>query len=89
MSYGRDEHFQAVGFVGNEVEEMEGLIKSALEKAQQIVGMTVNAVGESPETDAGRQALGLAAALSEQDLPDAIQKCEALKAELIRYGEGF
>lgn len=88
MTGSKDEHFSAVGFVGHEVEGFQAIIRAAKEKIDEIVGMTVNAVGDPPSTDAGRSSLELAVALRER-LEEIIGISESLIVELSRYGGGF
>lgn len=84
----REEHVQAVGFAGIEVEELEQQLSGCREKAEQVVAVVVNAVGEEPSTDSGRQALRdvrmLRLAISE-----LMARCEEAKQHLNDYGRGI
>jgi hypothetical protein len=88
MEYGRDQHFQAVGFAGAEVAELEALILAAKLKAEDVIGTVVIATGEGNAVESARNAVDFASAIPER-LAEVIGMCETVKAELLRYGGGF
>lgn len=85
---GYEGHIEAVGFAGNEVEELERLIKAAQNKADEVTGTVVNAVGDDPRSEAGRNSLDWIINVKEV-LGDMVGRCEMIKAELNRYSGGF
>lgn len=84
----RDSHFEGVGFAGIAVQELQNVIAVAREQQQQVLGMVIAAVGESPVVDSAQNAVSYAAAIGDQ-LDDLAGVCEHLKAELNRYSGGF
>ena len=87
---GRDIHFEAVGFAGFAVQEFQEVLQGvATDRMENALGTIISAVGEDPNTESGRMALEIALRIRQTDLPDLIRYCEEIKAELIRYGNGF
>lgn len=88
MTSSRGEHVNALGFAGMQVEEFEGIVASAKEKLEEVLGTVINAVGEEPTTEAGQNALSMVSSLTDK-LEEIMGICEGAKAELNRYGGGF
>lgn len=84
----RDHHFQAVGFVGLEVDELEGLLARCKMLQEELLGLTINAVGEDPVLESAQNATAYVAGLGDR-ITECIGLCESAKAELLRYGNGF
>lgn len=84
----RDAHVQAVGFAGLAVEELEGKILALHGKMDEIKAMGINAVGEVPSTDSGREALS-SLNLIQVALAEAVEMCEAAKRHFNDYGRGI
>lgn len=85
----RELHIAAVGFAGAKIAEIQESILAAREVLNgEGLPMVVNAVGEDPYTEPGRNALSFTRELSD-DLEAAVRTCELIKAELVRYGGGF
>jgi hypothetical protein len=84
----RDDHVQAVGFAGLQIQELENLIITAKERQQECLNLVATAVGEAPVVESARNALEFTAALGDR-LDEVAGMCESIKAELNRYGGGF
>jgi hypothetical protein len=84
----RDAHVQAVGFAGLAVEELEGQIEALRQRVDEVKAIGINAVGEVPSTDSGRQAL-TAIDLIKVALSEATEQCEAAKQRFNDYGRGI
>jgi len=84
----REEHVQAVGFAGLQVEELEGKLSALREETESVKATVVNAVGEDPSTPAGRTALQ-SVKLIEVALAEAMDLCEQAKQHLNDYGKGL
>jgi hypothetical protein len=84
----REDHVQAVGFAGMQVEEFQGILAAAADKAEEVLGIISNAVGEQPSTESGRNALGLFVHIKDTLLPEISVACEAIKEDLNSYGRG-
>lgn len=84
----RDNHVQAVGFAGLAVEELETLIEGIRQRVDEVKATGVNAVGEVPSTDSGRQAL-IALDLIKVALSEATEQCEAAKQHFNDYGRNI
>lgn len=84
----REDHVQAVGFAGMAVEELEGILRSAADKAEEVLGIIINAVGEQPSTASGQNALGVFVHVKDTLLPEIFQGCETVKEDLNSYSRG-
>lgn len=89
MSYdAHTPHHEAVGFAGMEVEELEGMILAARNRAEEVLRVIANAVGANPNTESGQNAMAFIAGVKER-LEELVGVCESAKAELNRYSSGF
>lgn len=84
----RDQHFQAIGFAGAKIAEIESHILAAKLLTDDAIGTVVNAVGDDPVEDSARNAFEWSASLPDR-LDEITRICENIKAELNRYGGGF
>jgi hypothetical protein len=84
----REPHFQAVGFAGLIVQELENVLAVAREKADEAVGAVYAAVGAVTTVDSARNALEHIASVRDR-IPELIAQTEVVKAELNRYSSGF
>lgn len=84
----REEHIQAVGFAGMQVEELEGLLVAAREKQQECLGLVITAVGDDPAVESARNAMEFVAGIADR-IDEIVGMCESAKSELNRYGGGF
>jgi hypothetical protein len=84
----RDPHFQAVGFAGLIVQELEIMLAVARDKADDAVGAVYAAVGPETTVDSARNALEHIASVRDK-IPEMIAQTEVVKAELNRYSSGF
>ncbi len=78
------DHVEAIGFAGMQVQELQDLIQATLIKQGEIVQVVLNAVGEDPVNQHARQAWDWVAGLG-QGLEEMVGVCENVKAELNQY----
>ncbi len=89
MSYdAHTPHHEAVGFAGMEVEELEGMILAARNRAEEVLRVIANAVGAQPNVESGQNAMAWTAGIKDR-LEELVGVCENVKAELNRYSGGF
>jgi hypothetical protein len=85
----REDHVQAVGFAGLKIQEAQQLLIAAREKlANEAVPLVIVAVGETPATDSGRNALEMTMSLSDR-LDELVGIAENAIQEMNRYSGGF
>ena len=84
----REEHVQAVGFAGLQVEELETLITGVMDRVSEVRRIAVNAVGEEPTSESGKSALASIYSIR-VSLAEALGSCEAAKRYLNNYGRGI
>lgn len=88
MSDAHGLHIEAVGLAGLEIQESENILSAAMERLELAIGAVINAVGENPTQESGRNALEFAVGAKERmsEIRNMLEQC---KAELNRYGSGF
>jgi hypothetical protein len=84
----REEHIQAVGFAGLQIQELQQVILHAQEKQATCLALVITAVGENPSIDSAQNATAFTASLGDK-LTEILGICEQAIAELNRYGGGF
>ena len=83
----REAHFEAAGFAGLKVEELQAALGSVLPIAEEALSAIANAIGET-EMESAVNARSFVAGIIDRVTED-IGTCESAKAELLRYGGGF
>lgn len=83
----REGHFEAVGFAGLKVEEMQAALASVLPIAEEALGTIANAIGES-DRESATNAHAFTAEIIDR-VTELVGQCENVKAELQRYQSGF
>lgn len=84
----REEHQAAVAAAIQTVSEFQTLLQVAGEKADEAVGMIIQASGETATVDSGRMALEQTASVRDR-LPELVATLEASKENLLAYAAGF
>jgi hypothetical protein len=86
----REEHVQAVGFAGIQVEEIEHGLAVVREELSKVRAIIVNAVGDesTASSESGRAALQ-SFSLVGVNIAEAMDACEATKQHLNDYGRGI
>lgn len=89
MTNARDGHHEAVGLAGLQIQELVGALLHAKEVADtQAMPIIQNAIGAAPSSEAGQNAAGMVAQISEK-LEELAGIAEQAIAEMNRYGNGF
>lgn len=88
-----EEHAAAVGAAQQSYEELQGILNSALEKANEALGIAMSAVGQDggPETamEVRAGAISLAGDSSDGDIMAAIQRAGLVIQQLDSYLSGW
>lgn len=82
------QHQQAVAAARAELQEYRNRLAAAAEKAEEVLGMINNAVGEQHLVESARNAFEMVAA-SQQRAHEALQAATQADFELQRYQGGF
>jgi hypothetical protein len=84
----RDQHSAAVAFAQAEIEALKNRLIAAAEKQELCLDQVVQAVGDSPQTEAGRMAFEWTASLADR-ISELIRIADNVHTQLSQYAEGF
>lgn len=84
----RDRHRRAVGFAGQQVEELIHVLLVAHDKAREAMGIIANAVGAAPGSIAGLEAASDIVVVMDV-IDEQIGLCHSIIEKLNAYGQGF